>query len=127
MDPFDLQLAKFNREMELFVSRHLREERSHDLNSSNRAEGWESQEINARGHQSITNKTSQMSYELTLNGCEEVGKEEIDDEMKEPKPYVPPTTFPSRLLKHIWNKLAGDKHFQDLIAYKRKVEALEFG
>ena len=34
---------------------------------------------------------------------EEVGEEETNDKMKEPKPYAPPTTFPSRLLKSKWS------------------------
>ncbi|KAK4855311.1 hypothetical protein QYF36_005919 [Acer negundo] len=58
---------------------------------------------------------------------EEVGKEEIIDKVKEPKPYVTPITFPCCLRKNKWNTTVGDKYFQDLIAYKRKFEALEFG
>ncbi|KAK4846381.1 hypothetical protein QYF36_016567 [Acer negundo] len=71
---------------------------------------------------------------------------------KELKPYVPPITFPSRLHKSNWNKWFSElisshfivniylpllivcrnmpvreKFFQDLIAYRRKFETLEFG
>ncbi|KAK4844502.1 hypothetical protein QYF36_020938 [Acer negundo] len=71
---------------------------------------------------------------------------------KELKPYVPPITFPSRPHKNNWNKWFSElisshfivniylpllivcrnipvreKFFQDLIAYRRKFETLEFG
>ena len=65
MDPFDLQLAIFNRDMELFSSRHLREERAYDSNSSNTGpkDGIpEEEKLEAI-------RASQMSYEHTLNGC----------------------------------------------------------
>ena len=174
MDPFDLQYAIFNRDMELFASRHSKEERAHDSNSSNMGpkDGIPEEEM----LEAI--RASQMTYEHTLNGCleasalrfsglksslrrievllgaimeatqaqesqeflnppmleeattihwkgenvehsyfhncakesssfegEEVGEEETNDEMKEPKPYVPPTTFPCRLHKSIWYRL----------------------
>jgi hypothetical protein len=221
MDPFDLQLAIFNRDMELFASRHSREERAHDSNSSNMGP----KDGNPEEEMLEAIRASQMTYEHTLNGCleasalrfsgleaslrrievhigaimeamqgqesqefpsppmleeattipwngenvehnyfhnfakesssfegEEVGEEEMNDEMKESKPYVPPTIFPCRLHKSIWYRLfpklikplfqvniylpllyvirntpAGDKYFQDLIAYRRIFETLEFG
>ena len=83
---------------------------------------------------------------------EEVGEEETNNEMKELKSYVPLTIFPSRLLKSKWSKYflklikplfqvhiylplfyvsrntpAGNKYFQNLIAYRRIFETLEFG
>ncbi|KAK1553978.1 hypothetical protein Q3G72_006059 [Acer saccharum] len=65
MAPFGLQLAKFNRDMELFASRHSREERAHDSNSSNmgpKDENPEEEMLEAI-------RASQISYERTLNGC----------------------------------------------------------
>jgi hypothetical protein len=221
MDSYELQLANFNREMELFASRHSREERAHNSNSSNMGP----KEGNPEEKMLEAIRTSQMAYEQTLNGCleasalrfsgleaslrrievhigtimeamqrqesekfpfppkleevttipwsgenvehdfshyfandssstsgEEVGKEEMRDKVKETKPYIPPTTFPCRLRKSKWYRLfseltkslfqvniylplfyvirntpAVDKYFQDLIAYGRKFEALEFG
>ena len=221
MDHFGLQLAKFNWDMELFASRHSREERAHDSNSSNTGP----KKGNPDEEMIEAIRASQMSYEHMLNGCleasalrflgleaslrrievhigtimeamqsqeseefpippkleevstipwsgdniehdfihnfandsssisgEEVGREEMRDKVKEPKPYIPPTTFPCRLQKSKWyrlfseltkslfqvniylplfyvirNTLLGDKYFQDLIAYRRKFEALEFG
>ncbi|KAK4840504.1 hypothetical protein QYF36_010518 [Acer negundo] len=57
---------------------------------------------------------------------EEVGEEETNDKVKEPKPYIPPTTFLCRLRKSKWNTPTGNKYFQDLISYRCKFEALEF-
>ena len=65
MDPFDLQLAQFNRDMELFASRHSREERAHDSNSSNtRPKDGDLEEEKLEAIQA-----SQMSYERALKGC----------------------------------------------------------
>ena len=83
---------------------------------------------------------------------EEVAKEETNDEMKEPKPYVPPTTFPCCLHNSIWYRLfpklikplfqvhfylpllvvirntpMRTKYFQDLISRRCIFDALEFG
>ena len=221
MDPFDLQLAIFNRDMELFASRHSKEERAHDSNSSNMGpmDGSPEEEMLE------TIRASQTTFEHTLNGCleasalrfsgletslrrievhigaimeamqaqesqefpnppmleeattihwkgenvehnyfhncamesssvegEEVGEEEMNEEMKESEPHVPHTISQSRLLKSIWYRLfpklikpffqvniylpllyvirntpAGIKYFQDLIAYRRIFETLEFG
>ena len=65
MDPFDLQLAIFNWDMELFASRYSKEERAHDSNSSNMGlkDGSPKEEM----LESI--RVSQMTYEHTLNGC----------------------------------------------------------
>ncbi|KAK1560352.1 hypothetical protein Q3G72_025615 [Acer saccharum] len=157
--------------MELFATRHSREERAHDSNSSNtgpKDENPEEEMLEAI-------RASQISYEEALNGCleasalrfsgleaslrrievhlgaimeamqgkgrqefpsplmleeattilrngenvkhnyfhnfanesssisgEEVREEETNDEMKESKPYVPPTISQSRLFKSIW-------------------------
>ncbi|KAK4853815.1 hypothetical protein QYF36_015070 [Acer negundo] len=58
---------------------------------------------------------------------EEVGEEETRDKVKEPNPYIPPITFPCRLRKSKWNTSTSEKYFQDLIAYRHKFEAMEFG
>ena len=65
MDPFDLQLAIFNRDMELFASRHSKEERAHDSNSSNMGpmDGSPEEEMLE------TIRASQTTFEHTLNGC----------------------------------------------------------
>ena len=65
MDHFDLQLAIFNRDMELFASRHSKEERAHYSNSSNMGptDGIPEEEM----LEAI--RASQMTYEHTLNEC----------------------------------------------------------
>ncbi|KAK4836268.1 hypothetical protein QYF36_020701 [Acer negundo] len=65
MDQFYLQLAIFNRIMELFASRHSREERAHDSNSSNTGP----KDGNPEEEKLEAIRASQMSYEHTLNGC----------------------------------------------------------
>ncbi|KAK1584704.1 hypothetical protein Q3G72_035431 [Acer saccharum] len=65
MDSFDLQLANFYREMELFALRHSREERAHDSNSSNTGP----KKGNPKEEMLEAIRASQMSSKHTLNGC----------------------------------------------------------
>ncbi|KAK1583076.1 hypothetical protein Q3G72_020742 [Acer saccharum] len=65
MDHFGLQLAKFNQDMELFASRHSREERAHDSNTSNTGPKDE----NPKEEMLEAIQALQMSYKQALNGC----------------------------------------------------------
>ncbi|KAK4852511.1 hypothetical protein QYF36_024742 [Acer negundo] len=131
MDQFGVQLALFNRDMELFASSHSWEERAHDSNPFNT---WPN-DGNPEEEMLEAIRASQMMYEQALNGCleasafrfsgleaslrrievhfgamlktmqgEEVGEEETSNEMKDLMPYVLPTIFPSRLLQSNWSK-----------------------
>ncbi|KAK4857395.1 hypothetical protein QYF36_027523 [Acer negundo] len=58
---------------------------------------WNSENEKHNYIHNIANDSSSISGE-------EVGEKEKNDEMKDSMPYVPPTIFPSRLLKSNWSK-----------------------
>ena len=59
---------------------------------------WNGENIEHNYFHNFANKSSSIS-------SEEVGEEETNNEMKESKPYVPPTISQSHLLKSIWYRL----------------------
>ncbi|KAK4833145.1 hypothetical protein QYF36_025800 [Acer negundo] len=105
----------------------MQEQESQEFPSSPMLEGtttipWNGENVEYNYVHNFANESSSVTGE-------EVGKEETNDEMKESKSIVPPTTFPIRLHKSKWSKNTpvGDKYFQDLITYIRIFETLELG